>query len=170
MIPNPGEPGYNPDRWFQHAVNVGISTARRVGLGLPLVNALRATFADVAIGIIGSIATIIGQGVRAAAAWMAGEPGYLVNPDTLPLAPKGWFGAEEVDRIVGVVDRPGINPLTGDTVYHTDKVTMPEDWSKAAIEEIITEASIIEEDESPLKTWVMDEAKEAHMLWMGKKY
>lgn len=166
----PGEPGYDPDRWFQHVVNVGLRLAREAGTGLPLVNALRRRFVGVAQSILGAAATILGQGIRAAARWMLGGPEHTVDLDTLPVAPKGFFGPEEVNRIVGLVDVPGSDVTSGAQVYHTDRINWPEDWSKAAIEDAVEAAQADHESDSPGMGWDVDKQAKEHMLWIGKKY
>lgn len=167
----PGDPGYDDDRWFQHVVNTGLRLAQQVGTGLSLFNALRSRFQGVARDILGSATTILGQGIRAAAAWMQGGPDYVVPIETLPLAPRGFFGPEEVNRIVGLLDVPGYDSDRDRETYHTTRINFPEDWSKAAIEEITDEVMQQSEDESP-EGWARleDWEQRQHMLWIGRKY
>lgn len=168
--PPPGEPGYDPDKWFQHVVNVGLRLAREVGTGLSLVNALVGRFAGVPRSILGSAATILGQGIRAAAAWMAGGPDHVVDLTTLPLAPPGFFGPEEVSRIVAVADVAGIDSATGNETERTTRINFSEDWSKAAVEDAVE--AVAEEDAytSPENMWDVEREQSAHMIWIGKKY
>lgn len=166
----PGEPGYDPDRWFQHVVNIGLQLARKVGTGLPLVNALVGKFSGVARSILGAAATILGQGIRAALAWQRGGPDHVVDIDALPLAPKGFFGPEEVDRIVGIADVQGHNTQTGAEIYREQRTNWPEDWSKGAIEDVVESVAEQNADNSPDGSWVAERAAQAHMLWIGKRF
>lgn len=165
----PGEPGYQPDSWFQHVVYVGLKIARSTGLGLSLFNGLRARFAGVAGSVLGAAATIIGQGVRAAARWNAAGPDYVVDVDNLPLAPKGFFGPEEVDRIVGLVDATVANPLTGKTTEWARRPNFPEDWSKAAVEDAVDESLQADIDETD-PALIIDRQAAQHMVWIGKRF
>jgi hypothetical protein len=166
----PGEPGYDPDRWFQHVVNVGLGLARQVGTGLPLVNSLVGAFRGVARSILGAAASILGQGIRAAMQWNSAQGDHIVNVDDLPLAPKGFFGPEEVQRVVGIQDVPGTDERTGDTVYHQQRINWPEDWSKDAIEEVIEAVADENADLYPGDYWDVDKQQKAHMIWIGKRY
>lgn len=166
----PGDPGYDPDRWFQHVVNVGIGLARRFGTGLQLFNALRSHFAGVARDILGAASRIIGQGIRAAITWMNGGPDHVVDLGDVPLAPKGFFGPEEVNRIVGIVDVPGEASDSGLVTYHQTRVNWPENWSKAAIADAIEETALETEMLSPGTGWDVDKDMTAHMLWIGKRF
>lgn len=166
----PGEPGYNSDRWFQHIVNVGLRLARKVGTGLPLVNALRKRFVGVALDILGAAARILGQGIRAAQALQQGGSDYVVPLDSLPIAPAGFFGPEEVDRIVGLQDKPGVNTKTGAETYHENRVNWPEDWSKSAIEEAVNQQYEDENAEYVEREWQTERDQESHWIWIGKRY
>ena len=167
--PNPpGEPGYDPDRWFQHVVNVGLQLARKVGTGLPLVNALASRFRDVGRSILGAAATILGQGIRAAASWNMAGPDAMINLDDLPLAPKGFFPPGEVDRIVGIADIAGKKQSTGETEFHQQSQTWPEDWSKSSVDDVIE--SVINDHSEGNYDWQAESQNAAHMLWIGKRF
>lgn len=166
----PGEPGYQPDSWFQHVIYVGLRIARSTGLGLSLFNGLRERFAGVAQSILGAATTLIGQGVRAAAAWNAGGPDHIVDVDALPLAPKGFFGPEEVDRIVGMAEQQLVNEGTGEATTWGTRINFPEDWSKKAIEDAQEEALDQMVDESGPPGVVEDRQAKAHMIFLGKRF
>jgi hypothetical protein len=151
-------------------VNVGLQAARKVGTGLPLVNALVGIFKGVARSILGAAAGILGQGIRAAAAWQQGGPDHVVDIDSLPLAPKGFFGPEEVDRIVGVYDQPGKNTTTGAEVYHQNRANWPEDWSKSAIEDVVDAVEHDNSDKYQEDAWQIDDQQRRHMIWIGKRF
>jgi hypothetical protein len=168
--PPPGELGYDPDRWFQHVIYTGLGIARKTGLGLSLFNGLRQRFGGVAAGILGAAATLIGRGVRAANAWMNADAGYVVPLDTLPLAPKGFFGPEEVDRIVGLAERRGTHTDDNSGAYDAERLNFPEDWSKAAVEEVSAEIHDEHVGESPDMIRLVEWKEGLVMNWLGKKY
>jgi hypothetical protein len=166
---SPGEPGYDPDSWFQHVIYVGLKIARITGLGLGLFNGLRSRFAGVARDILGAASTLIGQGVRAAATWNAAGPDHVVDVDALPLAPKGFFGPEEVDRIVGMAESATVSKSGGPGKTFYERPNFPEDWSKAAVEDALETALQDQVDESD-PDLIIDKQNMAHMVWIGKRF
>lgn len=166
----PGEPGYDPDAWFQHVVYTGLRIARSTGLGLMLFNGLRSRFPSVLGSILGAAATIVGQGVRAAAEWMSGGPDYTPNVDDLPLAPKGFFGPEEVDRIVYLAEYRGAALEGGQEGYDATRINAPEDWSKEAVEDA---GEMVHEDDlgdSPDLARLYEWELRLRMNWIGKRF
>lgn len=166
----PGEPGYEPDSWFQHVIYVGLKVARSTGLGLQLFNGLRARFAGVSQAILGAAARLIGQGVRAAATWNAAGPDNVVDVDTLPLAPSGFFGPEETDRIIGLAEAALVDTGTGAGTTWGTRTNWPEDWSKSAVQDAQEIALMGDVDESDPRLLPDERTTNQHMLFIGKRF
>lgn len=94
----------SPDERQARLINVGLSLAREVGTGLPLVNALRDRYPDVALGEIGKAAGIIGQGINSALSVKDADPGAAFDLEGLPTIPNSFFGQDESARVSAFAD------------------------------------------------------------------
>lgn len=85
-------------------INVGLNLARKVGLGLGLVNELRDAEPDVDLKTIGQAASAIGQGINAANLARSGNPDDLLNLDNMPVVPPTFFTGNEASRVMAMAD------------------------------------------------------------------
>lgn len=105
---NPPDDPDSPDDvsadWTGFALNIGFKLAETFGLGLTLFNALRDRFAGVPGSILGSIASTIGQAIRAATGLTAADFNRQLGSMELPIVPASWNEGEPGDRVGGRVD------------------------------------------------------------------
>lgn len=87
----PGDFGFSAPRFFGFGLNVALDLASQVGLGLPLVNALRERFPEASSGLLGQLASTVGRGARAAAQVGESDPLGTVDPGILPTVPPQLF-------------------------------------------------------------------------------
>lgn len=137
--PEPGEPGYVAGVFQAFALNIALRLAGEVGLGLPLVNALRERFPDLEQDMIGEIASLTGEGVRAGTLLTPEEMTQPVSPAALPIVSADFHPGESGDRIVAGVDVQYVDTRTG--IIETRRV-----WVNAL--EILTPADLIAEAEA----------------------
>jgi len=145
--PEPGEPGYVAGVFQAFALNIGLRFAAEVGLGLPLFNALVDRFPDVDRGMIGEIASLVGEGVRAGTMLTADEMAQPLNITGLPIVSADFHPGEAGDRIVAGVDVSYTDPRTG--VEETRRV-----WINAL--EILTPEDLIAEAEALFQQAMME--------------
>lgn len=169
-IPPPGDPGYNPDRFMAHLINLGLREARTVGFGLPLVNALQAIYPDVDRTTLGSAAGIVGQGVRSAITfrdWPANEP---IPIEGLPIVPPIFFHGVETERVVALADATftaakGQEPIT----WRVD-VNFAEGATLQEIIDLIINR-LIQEVESPDLAKIEQTAvNQAVLFFLGRRF
>lgn len=99
-----------PERLLTRLINAGLRMARRVGLGLNLVNEIREGFPDVPLSTIGQAARTIGQGIRAAFEAAAAPPGEPLPLESMPVLPSPFFHGLEENRIAANADVPWEGP------------------------------------------------------------
>ena len=109
--PEPGDDDYSEAAFFAFGLMVGMRLAREVGLGLPLVNALRDRFDEITMNLAGRIAGSVGQAVRAGVELNFQPPETPLWPEEPAVSGPGLFeSADEIERFR--VD--GIIHFTGD--------------------------------------------------------
>jgi hypothetical protein len=111
--PEPGEPGYIPGVFQAFALTIGLRFAAEVGLGLPLVNALSERFPDLDQAMIGEIASLVGEGVRAGTLLTADEMGSPIDVANLPVVSPDFHPGDRGDRIIAGVDVTWTDSATG---------------------------------------------------------
>jgi hypothetical protein len=94
----------SPDRLMARLINVGLRSARSVGVGLGLVNELRQEYPDVAQDTIGHAVQTIGSGITAANIHSVGDPSSPVDLDVMPVLPSAFFSGGEPSRVAAFAD------------------------------------------------------------------
>ena len=94
----------SPDEGMSRLINAGLREARAVGLGLPLVNALRDKFPEADLSTIGAASRTVGQAINAAALARAGGSDDQLDLDTMPALPSTMFTGSEQGRVLALAD------------------------------------------------------------------
>lgn len=168
--PEPGEPGYVAGVFQAFALNIGLRLAGEVGLGLPLVNALAERFPDLDRAMVGEIAGLVGEGVRAGTMLTPEEMQQPVNPNVLPVVSPDFHTGAAGDRIVAGIDITWLDTKTG--VQESRRVWInaleiltPEDLLAEA--EALFEAQLQEYD--PLVIQLIENVA-AHLIFLATRY
>lgn len=110
----PEETGIPSSEWIAYALDTGLRLASEYGLGLYLFNALRDRFEGVSGAILGTIASTIGQAVRAATGLSVMDLEFAPLLPDLPTVPGTFHPTDPGDRIIAAIDVPSINAVTGE--------------------------------------------------------
>jgi len=90
----------SPDARLGRMFNVAMSVARTEGIGLNLVNALREKYPDVTMADIGQVASMVGQGLKAAQAARTLGANENLSLDLIPVLPSVIFSTDEASRVI----------------------------------------------------------------------